>query len=81
MTLPTPLFPLGFTAITDHLGAGEVPPGCGLQSSAAPVNFPVSFRSWAAQSAGDSGFSVAATLSLFLSGQLVSYHSGQILKP
>ncbi len=32
-----PLLPTGFTAITDHLSVGEVPPGRGLQCSAAPL--------------------------------------------
>jgi hypothetical protein len=53
--LPTPPLPLSFTAITDHPRAGEVPPGCGLHSGAAPVNIPVSFHSRAAQRAGVAG--------------------------
>jgi hypothetical protein len=36
-TLLTPPFPLGVTAITDHLRARTVPPGCGPQSSTVPV--------------------------------------------
>jgi hypothetical protein len=36
---------LVFTAITDHPRVGEVLPGHGSQSSASPVNIPVSFLS------------------------------------
>jgi hypothetical protein len=46
--LPNPQLPLGFTAITDHLRAGEVPVGSGLQFGAATVKnsiqFPVTGR-------------------------------------
>ncbi len=44
----TPPLPLGFTAITDPLKEGEVPPGSGSQFGAAPVKnssqFPVEGR-------------------------------------
>ncbi len=43
-----PPLPLSFTVYTDHIRAGEVPPGRGPQSGVAPVNIPTSFRSWAA---------------------------------
>jgi hypothetical protein len=54
-TLPIPPLPLSFTVNTDHLMAGEVPPGCGPQSGVAPVNIPISFRSRAAYIAGVAG--------------------------
>ncbi len=61
----TPPLPLGFTAITDHPRAGEVPPDCGLQSSAAPIGIPISFWSWATQNAGSRGFSASVTVVLY----------------
>ncbi len=53
--LPKSPLPLSLTAITDHPRAGEVLPGCGLHSGAAPVNIPVSFHVPAAQWAGVAG--------------------------
>jgi hypothetical protein len=38
-TLPSSPLPTSFTAITDHLSAGEVPPGRGPQCSAVPIKF------------------------------------------
>jgi hypothetical protein len=38
-TLLPSLLPTGFTAITDHPSAGEVPPGHGAQCGAAPIKF------------------------------------------
>jgi hypothetical protein len=38
-TLPSSPLPTGFTAITDYLSVGEVPPGLGLQCGAASVKF------------------------------------------
>jgi hypothetical protein len=67
MSLLTPLFLLGFTAIIDHLRTGEVLLGCGPQSSAAQSTLQ-SVSSWAAQSAGGSGFTVGATLSKWTAG-------------
>jgi hypothetical protein len=55
-----------FTAISDHPRAGEDRAGYGLQSGAAPVRIPISFRSRAIQSAGHIRFSVRSTLLLFL---------------
>jgi hypothetical protein len=78
-TLQTPLS-LSFTTITDHLRAEEVLPGCGVQSGAATVRIPVSFRSQAVESAGGVGFSVGPILSLFLRGLLVPHRSGQVPK-
>jgi hypothetical protein len=66
-TLPPP-FLLGFTAIADHQGVGEVLPGYGPQSSTAPFRIPISFLSRAAESEGSDGFSVVPPLSLFLNG-------------
>jgi hypothetical protein len=57
-----PPIPLCFTAITDHLMAGEVPPGWGPQSGVAPVNIPISFRSRAVQSPGGDRYSVGPGL-------------------
>jgi hypothetical protein len=76
-TLPSSPLPTGFTAITDHPSAGEVPPGCGLQSGAVPVNILISFWSWATYSAGGWVLSRAG-LSLFLSVVMLPHHSGQI---
>jgi hypothetical protein len=77
-TLLTPPLPLGFTAITDHPRAGEVPPSHSPQSGAAPVNIPISFQSQAPQSAGGGGFAVGPFLSLFLSGLLAPHRSGHV---
>ncbi len=56
----------------------EVPPGIGPQSGAAPVNIPISFRSWAVESVGGGGFTVRPVLSLFLSGPLAPHRSGHV---
>jgi hypothetical protein len=73
-----PPLPPGFTAYTDHLSAGEVPPGHGPQSGAAPVKnsnqFPVAGRI----ECGWGGFSVVLALSLFLSGLLAPHRSGHV---
>jgi hypothetical protein len=45
----TPL--LSFTAVSDHLKAGEVPMSCGLQYGSVSVRIPICFRSKAIQSA------------------------------
>jgi hypothetical protein len=76
---PPPPQLLGFTPITDNPRAGEVPPGCSTQTTAGPVNIPVSFWSWTVWNAGD-GISVGPALSLFVSEQLVLPHSGQVPK-
>jgi hypothetical protein len=56
---------LGLIANLDHLRAGKVLTGCGLQFSTAPIRIPISFWSLAVQSAGDGRFSVGSTMSLF----------------
>jgi hypothetical protein len=65
----TPPLPLGFTAITDHLRAGEVPPASGLQYSAATVKnssqFPVA------------GHVECRGCSPFLTGQQALHRSGE----
>jgi hypothetical protein len=43
--IPTFPLPTGFTGITDHSRAGEVPPGRGPQCGAAPGNIPINFSS------------------------------------
>jgi hypothetical protein len=75
-----PLFCLVLMLLQTTWGAGEVSQGCGPQSSAAPVNIPVSFWSWAAQSSWGGGFSVGPALLLFLSEQLEPHRSWQIPK-
>jgi hypothetical protein len=45
-TLPTPPFPLGFIAITDHPRVGEVESSGGPQSGTVPVRIPISFHPW-----------------------------------
>jgi hypothetical protein len=79
-TLLTPL-PIGFTAISDHQRAGGVPPGCGPQSGAAPVNFPVSFWSWVPQSVGGGQFLVRPTLFVFLNDSWRCTVLGKFPKP
>jgi hypothetical protein len=56
---------LSFTAV--YLRAREVLTGCGLQSSVARVQIPISFQSRAMQSTRVGGFPVGHPLSLFLS--------------
>jgi hypothetical protein len=62
-TLPTLPLLLGFTAIIDHLRAGEASLGCGLQCGAAPLRIPISFWSWAAQSGWVEGGSQSGPIS------------------
>ncbi len=73
----TPPLPLGFTAITDHLRPGEVPPGSGPQYGAAPVKnsnqFPVAGR---IECGGRRVLSWARSLSL-LTGQQALLQSGE----
>jgi hypothetical protein len=64
-TLCRPPLPLSFTAITNYPGEEEVPLSCGPQLSAVPVRIPISFWTWAAQSAvGGGPFSQASSLAL-----------------
>ncbi len=74
---PPPPLLLGFTVISDHPRAGEVPNSCGMQSGGVPVRIPISFQSQAVQSAGGGGFSVRNTFLLFLSELMVPQHSSQ----
>ncbi len=64
--LPTPPLPLSFTVNTDHLMAGEVAPGHGLQWGVAPVNIPISFHRGPRRVQGVGG-SQSGLLSLSLS--------------
>jgi hypothetical protein len=77
--LPNPPLPLGFTAITDHLRLGEVPPGIGPQYGAAPVKnsnqFPVAGR---VECGGRWVLIWALSLSLFLTGQQAPHWSGHV---
>jgi hypothetical protein len=72
--------PTGFTVITIHPSAGEVPPGWGPQCGAASVNIPISFWSWAVQSVRGRRVLSQAGLSLFPSVVMMPHHTGLILK-
>ncbi len=64
-----PPLPLSFTAITDHLRLGEVPPGSGPQYGVAPVKNSIQFPVAGHVECGGGAGSQLGALSLFLTGQ------------
>jgi hypothetical protein len=72
-TLPPSQFPTGFTPITDHPSAGEVPPGRGPQCGAAPVKFQSVSCPRPLRVRGEAGSQSGRIL-------MLPHHSGQITK-